>query len=362
MHLWRWVLTLLFCVSTLVILGFIKFTQVKAAIAFGESFPEPSETVEVQLVETSQWQPLLKVNGEVLATRSIAVRNELEGMITKVGFTSGGAVSKGDVLIQLDVTDELAQLDAINAEQRIAQLDVNRFTQLLKSNASSRDQIDRAKAELAIAKARARSLTFNINKKTLVAPFDSVAGLHELEVGTFLPANTIVTRLISNKDEVWIDFSVPQEFARLTVGDKISVSSDSLLVERSQAEIVAISQEIQSQSRNLRARALWSNVPKWIKPGALLDVSLPIGEKLNIVKLPSVAIRYDAFGPYVYRLNKDDKNQWRATRVAVEVEANSGKTAIISSELTLGATIATIGSSKLSDNILVNIAETEVNE
>lgn len=362
MHLWRWVLTLLFCVSTLAILGFIKFTQVKAAIAFGESFPEPSETVEVRTVELSQWQPVLNVNGEVLATRSVAVRNEIEGMITEVGFASGGTVSKAEVLLQLDVTDELAQLDAIKAEQRIAQLDVNRFTQLLKSNASSRDQIDRAKAQLAVAKARARSLIFNINKKTLVAPFDSVAGLHELEVGTFLPANTVITRLISSKDEVWVDFSVPQEFARLTVGDKITVRSDSLLAKSSEAEIVAISQEIQSDSRNLRARALWSNVPYWIKPGALLEVSLPIGNMLNVIRLPSVAIRYDAFGPYVYQLNKDDKNQWRAKRVAVDVEANSGKTAIISSELTIGATIATIGSSKLSDDILVNVAETKVDE
>jgi membrane fusion protein (multidrug efflux system) len=350
MHLLRWLLTLVFCISTLAILGFIKFTQVKAAIAFGESFPEPSETVEVRLVETSQWQPMLNVNGEVLATRSVAVRNELEGMITEVG------------LIQLDVTDELAQLDAIKAEQRIAQLDVNRFTQLLKSNASSRDQIDRAKAQLAVAKARSRSLMFNITKKTLVAPFDSVAGLHQLEVGAFLPANTVVTRLISSKDEVWVDFSVPQEFARLTVGDIVTVSSDSLLSEPAQAVIVAISQEIQSDSRNLRARSLWKNVPTWIKPGAFLDVSLPIGNTLNIVRLPSVAIRYDAFGPHVYQLNKDDKNQWRAKRVAVEVEANSDKTTIITSELTVGSTIATIGSSKLSEGILVNVAQSKVDE
>jgi membrane fusion protein (multidrug efflux system) len=362
MHLLRWLLTLVFCISTLAILGFIKFTQVKAAIAFGESFPEPSETVEVRLVETSQWQPMLNVNGEVLATRSVAVRNELEGMITEVGFASGGAVSKGDILIQLDVTDELAQLDAIKAEQRIAQLDVNRFTQLLKSNASSRDQIDRAKAQLAVAKARSRSLMFNITKKTLVAPFDSVAGLHQLEVGAFLPANTVVTRLISSKDEVWVDFSVPQEFARLTVGDIVTVSSDSLLSEPAQAVIVAISQEIQSDSRNLRARSLWKNVPTWIKPGAFLDVSLPIGNTLNIVRLPSVAIRYDAFGPHVYQLNKDDKNQWRAKRVAVEVEANSDKTTIITSELTVGSTIATIGSSKLSEGILVNVAQSKVDE
>lgn len=362
MHLWRWVVTLLFCLGTVAILGSIKFTQIQAAIAFGASFPEPSETVQVEKVAWSKWQPTLNVNGEAIATRSVAVRNELEGMITKVGFASGAQVSQGDVLLQLDVTDELAQLDAIKAEQRIAQLDVNRFTQLLKSNASSRDQIDRAKAQLSVAKARARSIQFTIDKKTLVAPFDGVAGLHELEVGAFLPANTVVTKLVNSKDEIWVDFSLPQQYARLAPGDAVTISSNSLLDQSYQAQVVASSQEIQSESRNLRYRALWKNKPDWIKPGALLDVGLPISSEKTVIILPSVAIRYDAFGTYVFQLVQDDKKQWRAKRVSVEVEASSGKSSIVVSQLMIDASIATIGSSKLSEGILVNIEETGFDE
>jgi membrane fusion protein (multidrug efflux system) len=55
MHFWRWVWTLLFCLIVVSVLGFVKFNQIKAAIAFGESFPEPSETVRVIVLEQSQY-------------------------------------------------------------------------------------------------------------------------------------------------------------------------------------------------------------------------------------------------------------------------------------------------------------------
>ena len=355
MHFWRWVWTFLFCLIVLSVLGFVKFNQIKAAIAFGESFPEPSETVHSIITQQSQWQSNLSVMGEIVATRSLDVRNELAGAITKVGFNSGGSVVKGDVLLQLDVVNEEAQLEALKAQVSIAQLDVNRFAELIKSNASSRDQFDKATAQLTISKANVRALQSVIAKKTLIAPFDSVTGLHQLEVGGYLSANTQITRLVSDSDEVWVDFSIPQEHANLSTGDSVKLTSVSLLTASHQARIIALSQEIDVNSRNLRVRALWSNVPKSIKPGALLKVELPISEMLRVVRLPNVAVRYDAFGSYVFVLEKDKNGDWRATRQSIEVLGNEDKTAIIAPDVSLGKNIATIGSSKLRGGILVNI-------
>jgi membrane fusion protein (multidrug efflux system) len=359
MHFWRWVWTFLFCLIVVSVLGFVKFNQIKAAIAFGESFPEPSETVQVIVVEQSQWQSKLSVMGEVVATRSLDLRNELAGVITKVGFVSGDKVAKGSLLLQLDVENEEAQLAALQAQVSIVQLDVNRFSELLKSNASSQDQLDRAKAQLAVAKANVRALQSTISKKTLLAPFDAKVGLHQLEVGGYLSGNTLITRLVSVSDAVWLDFLVPQEHANLAQGDVVQVISESLLTEVSSAKVIAISQEIDVVSRNLRARALWLNTPKQIKPGALVEVKLSIGNNLNIFRIPSVAVRYDAFGTYVFALDKDKNGDLRATRQSIKVQAKDKKTSIVTSGLSIGQNIASIGSSKLREGILVNVAASE---
>ncbi len=357
MHWRRWLVTFVFCFAVVGILGFVKFNQVMAAIAFGESFPEPSETVQIQRVETSSWQPRLKLTGSVLATRSIEIRNELEGVITFIGFASGGSVKKGDVLVKMQIDDELAQLDAIEAEISIAQLDVSRFEKLVEQRAASRDQVERAKAQLSVSNARKRSLEAVIAKKTIVAPFNGQAGLHQLEKGTFLSANTLITKLVSNSNTVWVDFNVPQAYSNLLLGTSVSVTSDNLGMYDAIANIVAIEQEISTRSRNMKARAELTTDQVKLKPGSIVSVSLPVSVSKEVVRLSSKAVRYDAFGTYVFKLNKDDKDNWRATRQVVSILAKEGASSIvdlaISNGLEINDVVATQGSFKLREGILV---------
>ncbi len=357
MHWRRWLVTFVFFFAVVGLLGFVKFNQVMAAIAFGESFPEPSETVQIQRVETTSWQPRLTLTGSVLATRSIEIRNELEGIVTFIGFASGGNVKKDDVLVRMQIDDELAQLDAIEAEISIAQLDVSRFEKLVEQRASSRDQVDRAKAQLAVSKARKRSLEAIIAKKTIIATFDGQVGLHQLEKGAFLSVNSLITKLVSDSNTVWVDFNIPQAYSNLTVGTPVTVSSDMLGLYDAKASIAAIDQEISTRSRNMKARAELTTEQVKLKPGAIVSVSLPVSASKEVVRLSSKAIRYDAFGTYVFKLNKDDKENWRATRQIVHVLSKEDESTVIdlamSNGLTVNDVIATQGSFKLREGILV---------
>jgi membrane fusion protein (multidrug efflux system) len=357
---WRaWLLTFLFVFSVIGLLGFVKFNQVMAAIAFGNSFPEPSETVKVKTLSESNWQPTLNLAGSVLPTRSLEIRNELEGIVTYIGFASGGKVKAGQVLLKMQVDDELAQLDAIDAEIKIAELDVNRFEKLLEQRASSRDQYDRAKAQLAVANARKRSLEAIIAKKTIVAPFDGQAGLHQLEVGAFLSGNTLVTKLISDTKTVWVDFNIPQAYSNVEVGSVLRVSSSILNLPPTAAKLIAVDQEISTRSRNMRARAELTTRDFALKPGAIVTVSLPAGNTETVARLPTKAIRYDAFGTYVFKLTKDENDDYRASRQVVKVITTEGETSVLklseSPGLELGDTIATQGSFKLRSDILVYV-------
>jgi membrane fusion protein (multidrug efflux system) len=361
MHWRRWLVTVVFCFAVVGLLGFVKFNQVMAAIAFGESFPEPSERVKIESIEISTWQPSLKLIGSVLPTQSLEIRNELAGLVTYIGFKSGGKVEKGATLLRMQIDDELAQLDAINAEITIAELDASRFQKLFEQRASSRDQYERAKAQLAISIARKRSLEAVIAKKTVIAPFSGQAGLHQLEIGAFLSANTMTTKLLSDSNTVWVDFNIPQTYSNLAIGTEVSVSSNSLELYDAKAVITAIDQEISTRSRNIKVRAELTSDQVKLKPGAIVTVSVPVYALKQVVRLSSKAIRYDSFGSYVFKLTKDDKDNWRAARQVVNVIHKEGEISIIdiasSNGLTLKDVIATQGSFKLREDILVYIDE-----
>nr|WP_297349545.1 efflux RND transporter periplasmic adaptor subunit [uncultured Glaciecola sp.] len=361
MHWRRWLVAVVFCFAVVGLLGFVKFNQVMAAIAFGESFPEPSEMVKIESVAISTWQPNLKLIGSVLPTQSLEIRNELDGVVTYIGFKSGGKVEKGAVLLRMQIDDELAQLDAIDAEITIAELDVRRFKKLFEQRAASLDQYERAKAQLAVSAARKRALEAVIAKKTVIAPFSGQAGLHELEIGAFLSADTMATKLVSDSHTVWVDFNIPQTYSNLTVGTNVAVSADNLGLHDAKAVIAAIDQEISTRSRNIKVRAELTSHQVKLKPGAIVTVSVPVDALKQVVRLSSKAIRYDTFGSYVFKLTKDDKDNWRAARQVVNVIYKEGESSIIdiasSNGLEVNDIIATQGSFKLREGILVYIDE-----
>ena len=357
----RWIIVGAACFGLVLVLGFIKFMQIRAAIAFGESFPEPSETVEIQAVEFSDWQARISVIGEVRASRELVLRNEVEGIIAKIGFESGGQVEEGDILLQLDISEEEARLEAIEPQIELARQDVKRVSGLTDQSAVSRQRADGFRAQLAISKAEAASVREIIANKTVVAPFTGYAGLHDFEIGEYLPANTLITNLVGNLDTLWVDFSVPQRYAQLQAGEQVTITAPDVTDLVLTANVSAVEPNISSESRNLNARAVLADPNRLLKPGVIVRVSAPIGEPRRIVRLPSTAVRTDTFGSYVFTLIKDGSKQWRAARRPVVVIAKDGDDSIITQGLEPGEEIATTGSFKLREGLLVYQSQEQSN-
>ena len=353
MRLKPWIAVTAFCFGLIVLLGFIKFMQIRAAIAFGESFPEPSETVEVQKAAFSEWQAKISVIGEVRASRELLLRNEVEGVIAKIGFVSGAQVKAGDVLVQLDTGEEQARLKAIAPQIKLARLDVERLSGLVNKQAVSQQEADRVAAQLAVAEGQAASVRETIANKTIVAPFDGFAGLHDFELGEFVPANTMITKLVGDLDTLWVDFSLPQKYSNLSTGTQVLLEADEFGSGQLTAAVYALESSISAESRSLKARAVFANKNRLIKPGAIVKVLAPVGDLRKIIRLPNTAVRMDAFGAYVFALKNDDNNQLRAHRKPVTVTAKEGYESIIIKGLEPGEVIATTGSFKLRPGLLV---------
>jgi membrane fusion protein (multidrug efflux system) len=118
-------------------LGYLKFAQIQAAIAFAETFPEPMETVELFSVREEVWQPTTSVTAETVAIHAIEVSTELAGRIVEVGFAPGATVRAGQLLVRLDTSEERAELAAARADARLATLALARNRKLIASGAAA---------------------------------------------------------------------------------------------------------------------------------------------------------------------------------------------------------------------------------
>jgi membrane fusion protein (multidrug efflux system) len=353
----RWIITIVSCLLIFCALAGFKVWQIKKAIAFGESFPEPSATVEAEEVKSFNIQSREKTIGEIVSPQTVTLRNEIEGRIVSVNFSSGEIVKQGDILLQLDISEEAARLDAAKARANLARLDLNRIKKLLKEKTVSREQVDKAEAELSIASAEVTGIQALIDKKTIKAPFSAKAGLHLFEVGQFLDRNSIITTLVGINNFHWVDFSLSlAKSVDVEVGTSVEVTVPSVSAEPLTGKIIARDSVASNSSRNLRFRAML-NTETEIPSHTLAAVNVITGMQ-EVVEIPITALRNDSGGFFVYRLIPDaESGAYRGKRQQLTIGEERGDMVVIISGLEVGDLIATQGAFKVHDGLLVYVAE-----
>lgn len=355
MNIRRWLMTLAACVLLLAGLAGYKFFQIRAAVAFANSLPEPSASVRALTVAASVAQEHVTTIGEVVAPEALELRNELEGRVTEVNMASGGRVRKGEVLLRMDVSEESARIQAARASVAIAGLNLRRLETLLKRNTVSQDRVDQARAEFDVASARVSELQATIDKKTLKAPFDAVLGLNHIEVGQYLNSNTALAWMVGIRDELWVDFSLPLAQGSVDVGDTVRVTRTSGDDRERAATVIAVDPAVSPQSRNRRYRARMAADPV-LPPNSVINVSVRSEERRQI-QVPAPAVLRDEMGPYVFVLEPEKNGGYRARRQSVTLGAENAESVSVLKGLDPGQMIATDGTFKLHNGMLAFIRE-----
>lgn len=353
MHIRRWLVAIIIIVVTVAGLGAIKYNQVMAAIAYGESFPEPSASVKTVTTQITSLTPQEKVTGQVTAKQVVTLQNELGGVIKNVGFKPGEAVKKGQLLLAFDVSQEFAQLNAAKANYLLTKNTLTRFDKLLKQRKVSQQDFDLAQANYEVAKANIANLNSVIAKKKLLAPFAGNMGLEVYQVGQFLPQQTPISTLIGSTEQLWVDFKLPQTSARLSLEDTVMLQAinDTNAVKVA-AKIIAIDSQVNAKTRQLKYRALVENTNGQLHHNEMINVYLP-RPSVDAVIVPNLSIGRNGTETFVYQLKKDPQGQYRAHKTNVIIGQRQGDNQLILSGIGAQQLIATEGAFKLRQGLLV---------
>lgn len=353
MQISRWLIAIFIIAITIASLGFVKFQQIEAAVAMAESFPEPSAAVNSLITTRTEYQESEKSTGEVSATQVVNLQNELPGIITIVNFSAGQKVKKGQLLLALNAVEEEAQLDAAKANLKLAQNNFERMDKLLKQNKVSQQEFDRSNAQLHVNKGSVKNLEAIIAKKRIIAPFDGVVGIDTYQVGQFLIAHTKITTIVGTDATIWIDFQLAQTKEKLAIGDNVLVKSINDPVNAyKKAKIIAKNSQIKSLSRHMKYRAELINGRHWYEHNEIVDIKV-LKDIQNLIIVPNSAVSRNQNGNYLFTLKKDEKQNYRAHRVTVEVGKRLYDDQIIKSGIAAGELIATEGAFKLREGLLV---------
>ena len=296
----RMIVMLAVTFGVIAVLGFVKFRQIQTAMAQGASFQPPPEAVTTVVAQNEHWPATLSAIGTIAAVQGVTVSADLPGSVARVAFDSGRAVRTGDVLAELDVRQERAQLAAIEAQQELARLNYNRLKGLLADRVISQAEFDRAAADQKETDARLGEVHATIERKTIRAPFNGVLGIRLVNLGQYLAAGDAVVPLQS-LNPIYVNFGVPQQdIGQIRVGHRVQITARDAAGVEFNGRVTALDSIVDQATRNVQVQATLPNTDGQLRPGMFVQTELMLGASRSVIALPASAISYAPFGDSVF--------------------------------------------------------------
>jgi len=347
----RMFLMLAVVIAFIAIIGFYKYSQIRTAMAQGAKFQPPPETVTSIVARQETWDTTLNSIGTVVAVQGVTVSADMPGVVEQIAFDSGRHVRKGDLLVRLDAKQERAQLAAAEAQRDLTRVELERARGLLEKQIIAQSVYDSLAAQQKQAEARAGEIRAAIQRKTIVAPFDGVLGIRQVNLGQYLAGGAPIVSLQSLRP-AYVHFTVPQqELGGLAIGAKVDVTSDALGGATETGRIAALDSVIDEATRNVRVQAVFDNQDGRLRPGMFVQAQLSRGAKTTVVTLPASAISYAPFGDSVFVIEEvkgPDGKAYRGVRQQfVKLGGARGDQVAVVSGVKPGEEVATSGVFKL---------------
>ena len=356
----KWIVAVIAVVAVIAGLGAFKFFQIRAAIAGHMSFAMPPEAITTVVVQEQQWPGTLTAVGTIKPVNGLTLRADLAGNVESIGFQSGMAVRKGDLLVQQDISEEQAQLRAAQARQQLAEANLRRFKGLLDKRVSSQSDYDATAAEYLQAQAKCQEISAVIEKKTIRAPFDGMAGIRMVNDGEYLqPGQEIVP--FQSMSPIFANFTLPQQnLADVHVGSAVKVTSSGAGGKVFGGTVTAVNSIVDEATRNFLVQATLENPEGLLRPGMFVGVEVILPGTKSVLALPSTSISYAPYGDSVFVLSEmsDEKSGKTFTGVDqhfVKLGEARGDQVEILSGIQAGDEVASSGIFKLRPKAAVKV-------
>jgi RND family efflux transporter MFP subunit len=190
---------------------------------------------------------------------------------------------------------------------------------MVKTNATSQANVDKALADRDEAAANLAMAKIQLGYTTVTAPFDGRIGAHQVDVGNVVGTNAGAPTKLATIDQlipIYVNFSLSSrdalrlrkiaEQARVTAGEgKIPVYAGLENEENlpHQGVIDFANSSVDSNTGTVQLRAIFNNEDKALFPGLFVRIRIPLGEPAPTLVVPNTALSNDQIGDYLLIVN-----------------------------------------------------------
>jgi RND family efflux transporter MFP subunit len=285
-------------------------------------------------------------SGKTAAVESVELRARVDGYLQTVQYEEGNEVKKDQVLFGIDPRPYQIELERANAqvkaaEAQAAQADATyrRSASLMRSNATSVEQLEKDRrtrdvsvAALAATKANVQLKQINRDFTNVISPINGRVDKADVTVGNLVSANLNDANVLTNivrMEPMYAYFDVDELTAlrllRLQLQGKLApreqkppevllgLGRDSNYPLRGTVDFVG--NQIDPSTGTITARGVFPNKDRALSPGLFVHIRLPLGEPHKALLVNDRALGTNQGQKFLYIVNEKNKIEYRPVTI-----------------------------------------------
>jgi membrane fusion protein (multidrug efflux system) len=330
----------------------------------------PPPAVLVQSAERTQVADQAEFIGRAAAVDKVELRARVKGFLGPRKFSDGDLVKKDQVVFTIEpetyqaaVDQKAAQRDSATAALANADLQLQRASELLRTNTGTKQTYDQrlseqlqAKANLEDAKAQLRDAEIQLSYTEIKSPIDGRIGRASVSPGNLVSPDSGVLATVVSETPIRVLFPVTQRELLdakrdAQIGDppqvRLKLADGSIYQEKGKIDFIDIT--VDSKTDGQIVRATFDNKDNLLTDGQTVRVILEENKPQSVITVPQQAIALDQTGPYLFVV--DDKNVVHLQRVKTGIVRNGQL--VVTEGLKEGEKVVVQGQQRIRDGMTV---------
>ena len=274
--------------------------------------PLPESKYRTVAVDTGNLTQTVTATGTINPVALINVGSQVSGTVVELKADFNDHVKKGQVLLKLDPTIFNAQIRQVEASvasaqasMRLAQANFARNERLVGQNYvsaltldQSRRELDVARANVKLAEAQLARSQADLDNSVIRAPIDGVVIKRTIDLGQTVAASFTTPNL----------FQIARDLTKMQIDTSVSEADVGALKDGQPARFVVDAYPDREFDASMRQFRLAANVvanvvtynvvldvenkQELLKPGMTAQVRLVVGNRENVLRIPTAALRF----------------------------------------------------------------------
>jgi membrane fusion protein, multidrug efflux system len=312
---------------------------------------------------------IARTDSRIEAENRVNVTSEVVGRCIKVTVEEGDEVNKGDVLVELDKNEQLAQLRQQQAQMTTAERDYQRAKELFANGLNSQQDYDSAYSSYRQQLETVNQTKEQLTKYTIRAPISGLVSMKDVQLGEVVSSGTPIFTIVDPASfilEVRIEEGA---LPRLYKGQRAKVTIDALGGDVFETTVRRINPAIDRASGTVGVILDFNkeDLPK-LREAAFARVELVMDTRENALLVPKEAIVEDNARTFVFTVIEQSGEEaandasdpiYVAERVEVGTGLSNSAFIEITDGIGDGDHVVTYGQNTLKDGSRVRITTAE---